>query len=175
MNKILRAIWFLPFFTLNTAFFGLMSLIASIWSARQARACGPLWAKVNIWATGARLEVEGLDNLPGGEAGVIIASNHNSAADIGAILAGLPLDICWVAKSDLLKIPFLGWHLKRVHIPVSRKKGGNIERLLRDGVEKINNGASIIVFPEGTATAARKNCCRSRKEHLFWATLPAAP
>ena len=151
--KILRAAWFIPFFCLNTAVLGLLSIIVSLWSPIQARAFAPVWAKVNAWAAGVKLKVEGIENLPPNmkqNGGIIVAANHNSSADIGAVLAGLPVDVCWVAKAQLLKVPFLGWHLKRVHIPVSRRKGRNIERLLDSGAKKIQEGATVVIFPEGT-------------------------
>jgi 1-acyl-sn-glycerol-3-phosphate acyltransferase len=151
--KILRAAWFIPFFWLNTAVLGLLSLVASLWSPIQARAFAPVWAKLNTWAVGVTLKVEGLENLPPNmkqQGGVIVAANHNSSADIGAILAGLPVDVCWVTKAQLLKVPFLGWHLKRVHIPVSRRRGHNIGKLLENGAQKICEGATVVIFPEGT-------------------------
>lgn len=152
-NTPWRALWLLPFFALNTAVLGLLSVAVSIWSARGARRFAAVWAKLNMRAAGVRLVVEGLDHIGAsgnGHGGVIVASNHGSAADIGAILAGLPLDICWVAKDSLLKIPFLGWHLNRVHIPIARKSVGGSQKFLELGARRIRDGASVTIFPEGT-------------------------
>ena len=151
--KVLRAAWFMLFFWSSTAVLGLLSLVASLWSPIQARAFAPVWAKLNTRAIGVSLKVEGLENLPTNmkkQGGIIVAANHNSSADIGAVLAGLPVDVCWVTKAQLLKVPFLGWHLKRVHIPVSRRRGKNIGKLLENGARKIREGATVVIFPEGT-------------------------
>ncbi len=153
LGSIFRDTLLSVFFALNTALLGACSLAASLWSGRAARWFASIWAKINMKASGIKVKVEGLENLEAaksGGGGVIIASNHNSAADIGVVLAHIPLDICWVAKDGLLKIPFIGWHLKRAHIPISRKKGGNTEKFLIEGAEKIKAGASVTIFPEGT-------------------------
>jgi 1-acyl-sn-glycerol-3-phosphate acyltransferase len=134
----LRQTFLVFFFALNTAVLGILSILASLVSARAARKFARLWGKV-----------EGQENLPDQD-GFIVASNHASAADIGAVLAGLPADICWVAKASLLKTPFIGWHLKRVHIPIARRQSGAAAKLLEAGVKRILDGACVVIFPEGT-------------------------
>ncbi|MCB2188183.1 MAG: 1-acyl-sn-glycerol-3-phosphate acyltransferase [Deltaproteobacteria bacterium] len=151
MLRVLHLVFLTPFFCLSTLFMGFLSVAVSVFSAREARLCGRGWAKMNMWAAGMRLRVTGLDNLPStAEGGMILASNHSSAADIGVLLAGMPLDICWVAKAELLKVPAMGWHLKRVHIPVARRSSGNTGKFLQLGAERIRDGASVTIFPEGT-------------------------
>lgn len=140
----------MPYVLLNTMLAGIVSLSISVFSAKGARACGYYWGKTNNWAFGIKLTVRGLENLPGDGGGFILASNHSSAADIWAIFAGVPADICWVAKAALVKYPFLGWHVKKVHIPVARRKAGNTNRFLEDGAQKIRDGATVVIFPEGT-------------------------
>jgi 1-acyl-sn-glycerol-3-phosphate acyltransferase len=111
---------------------------------------------VNLWVAGIKVEVEGEENLPIGSSagdtgcGFIIAANHTSAADIFAILAGLRLDLCWVARASLLRKPFMGWHLKRVHIPLERGSVGSAKRFIQEGTCKLDSGAAVVVFPEGT-------------------------
>ncbi|MFH1139003.1 MAG: lysophospholipid acyltransferase family protein [Pseudomonadota bacterium] len=151
----IRNLYFIPFFAISTAVLGLGSMVVSLWSGRGARWFASIWAKSNLVVSGAELKVEGLENIPPrsvqkAQGGVIIASNHRSSADIAAVLAGLPLDVCWVTKDSLLRVPFIGWHLSRAHIPVARGSKGNAARLLEDGVRKIKDGASVVIFPEGT-------------------------
>ena len=155
-KRFLRGLWLLPFYGLNTAVLALTSLLISIWSERGARTCTRVWAKVNLWAAGIRVKVEGKENLPIDRSdeddgpGFIIAANHTSAADIFAILVGLQLDICWVARASLLSKPFMGWHLKRVHIPLARGRVSSAKRFIKDGKAKLDSGAVVAVFPEGT-------------------------
>lgn len=149
-RNLISRLFLLAQFGLNTTLMGAASLVTSLFSATGARSFARWWAAMNMYMTGMRVVVKGLDNLPDDRGGVIIASNHSSAADIAALLGGLPLDICWVTKASLTAIPFLGWHLSRVHVPVARSSAGNTRRLLDQGAEKIRNGAAVTIFPEGT-------------------------
>jgi 1-acyl-sn-glycerol-3-phosphate acyltransferase len=154
--KTLRGIWVLSFYGVSTALLTLLSLLVSIWSEERARALARVWAKANLWVAGIKVRVEGKENLPVGssagdnECGFIIAANHTSAADIFAILAGLRLDLCWVARASLLRKPFMGGHLKRLHIPLARGSIGSAKRFIQEGTCKLDSGAAVVVFPEGT-------------------------
>ena len=152
----LRGIWLLCFYGLTTGLLGLLSLLVSTWSERGGRALARVWAKGNLWTAGIKVKVEGKENLPANRSagkdvhGFMIAANHTSAADIFAITAGLRLDLCWVARASLLRKPFLGWHLKRLHIPLARGSVGSAKRFIREGKSKLDSGAAVVVFPEGT-------------------------
>ena len=152
----LRGILVLSFYGVSTALFALVSLLISIWSEREARDLARVWAKANLWVAGIKVKVEGKENLPRSspvgddEGGFMLAANHTSAADIFAIMAGLPLDLCWVARASLLRKPFMGWHLKRLHIPLARGSVGSAKRFIREGKSKLDSGVVVVVFPEGT-------------------------
>ena len=151
-----RSLWILSFYGVTTVVISLLSLLVSIWSEEGARALARVWAKANLLVAGIRVRVEGKENLPIGSSagdngcGFIIAANHTSAADIFAILAGLRLDICWVSRASLTKKPFLGWSVKRLHIPLARGSVGSAKRFIQEGTCKLDSGAAVVVFPEGT-------------------------
>jgi len=153
---LFRSIWVLSFYGVSTVVISLLSLLISIWSEEGARALARVWAKANLWVAGIKVKVEGKENLPisssagDNECGFIIAANHTSAADIFAILAGLRLDICWVSRASLLRKPFMGWHLGRLHIPLARGSIGSAKRFIQEGTCKLDSGATVVVFPEGT-------------------------
>ena len=155
MNN-LHGIWLLSFYGVSTAVLSLVSLLISIWSEKGARSLTRVWAKANLWVAGIKVKTEGMDNLPASgsagdhERGFLIAANHTSAADILAVMAGLRLDLCWVARASLLRKPFVGWHLKRLHIPLARGSVGSAKRFIREGRLKLDSGAAVVVFPEGT-------------------------
>jgi 1-acyl-sn-glycerol-3-phosphate acyltransferase len=155
MNS-LRGIWVLCFYGVSTALLSLVSLLISIFSERGARAVGRVWARANLRVAGIKVKVEGKKNLPisgsarHAERGLMIAANHTSAADIFAIMAGLPLDLCWVARASLLRKPFMGWHLKGLHIPLARGSVGSAKSFIKEGKSKLDSGAAVVVFPEGT-------------------------
>jgi 1-acyl-sn-glycerol-3-phosphate acyltransferase len=81
----------------------------------------------------------------------ILCVNHNSLLDIPCVGILLDFDYKWVSKKDIFKIPFIGWHLRACgHIWVDRERKDNFERLQREFSRVIANGASILMFPEGT-------------------------
>lgn len=96
--------------------------------------------------------VEGLENIPPTGA-LLIAGNHLSNADPPAIgcMAGLVRDSRFVAKKELFAVPGLGWFFRRCnYIPVDRKRTIGDMGALKEVVESLENGQSVIMFPEGT-------------------------
>jgi 1-acyl-sn-glycerol-3-phosphate acyltransferase len=81
----------------------------------------------------------------------IIAVNHNSLLDVPVVGTVLPIDYKWVSKKSIFYTPFVGWHLYVAgHIWVDRNRKDNMERLTEKFHRVIENGGSILMFPEGT-------------------------
>ena len=100
-----------------------------------------------IWI---RVEVDGLDRIPRDRPAVYM-SNHQSVFDISAIIATLPVDWRFVAKRELVWIPFFGWALALGdQIIVDRKDREASVRSLARAAERVRAGANVIIFPEGT-------------------------
>lgn len=100
---------------------------------------------------GARVRVEGRENIPAGTACVLMG-NHSSYLDIPAVVIGMrPLGILFVAKRELLKSPFLGWALAvSHHIKIDRGNREQAVAALRKARTKLKSGIALTVFPEGT-------------------------
>ena len=117
---------------------------------------GRYWGRSNLaflrYVVGIRSRIEGAENIPPG--GCIIASKHQSDWDILAILPHTPLP-SFIAKRELLDIPFFGWAAKTLNtISVDRKRGSEaIPQLLAETKTKIDAGSQVIIFPEGTRRA----------------------
>ncbi len=97
-------------------------------------------------------KVEGLENIPKTGA-LLIAGNHLSNADPPAIgaFAGLVRDSRFVAKKELFALPLLGWFFRHCnYIPVDRKRTIGDMGALKEVVEALERGESIVMFPEGT-------------------------
>jgi len=108
------------------------------------------WARAILWSIGVKVAVEGLQNLPSQD-GFILLSNHQAVFDILAIMGGLPLDIRWLAKVSLFKIPLMGRAMKRCgYIPVDRADSSKALGLLKGAARQVKAGAKVVVFPEGT-------------------------
>jgi 1-acyl-sn-glycerol-3-phosphate acyltransferase len=78
-------------------------------------------------------------------------ANHQGAFDIFALLAYLPVDFKWVAREEIFRIPILGWAMAAAgYISIDRKGKKKAMESVERAVAKIRDGASVLVFPEGT-------------------------
>jgi 1-acyl-sn-glycerol-3-phosphate acyltransferase len=129
-----------------------VAIIASLIkdSGNRVHRVGGLWARTIIRASGIKIDVEGRDNIPMGKP-VVFACNHASQFDILIMYEALPVQFRFVVKKELFKIPFLGLVMRLAgYIPIDRSGGKAALRSLHEAAERVKNGASIIIFPEGT-------------------------
>lgn len=96
-----------------------------------------------------RGEVAGQENLP--QTGpFIIASNHASHLDPPAVGAQVWRQLRFFARKTLWKPGFASWWLNAVGtIPVDRDGGSDVQAIKRV-LSALNEGAGLIMFPEGT-------------------------
>ena len=102
-----------------------------------------------------RLEVIGADAMPTSGSTVLLA-NHDSAWDPVVLgVAALPRrELRALAKSSLWKVRVLGWVLDHMgQIPIDRGRGDT--QALSAAIERLNAGACVGVFPEGTVSRGR--------------------
>src|ERR1700761_7018931 len=147
MSNLIQA----PLFFRATAAFVKVSLLASLTEKdgshqhRIARA----WAKCSLAIAGSPIHVTGLDVLHHHPVAVY-ACNHLSYMDTPAIFAALPFPFRILARSDLWKVPFIGWHLNRSgQIPVNVTNPRASITSLTNGVRALKAGMPLFVFPEG--------------------------
>lgn len=108
------------------------------------------WARAIIWVSGVKVSIKGLENIDT-DSSYVYAMNHQSYFDIFAILSTLPVQFKWMAKSELFRIPFLGWAMRACgYISVDRQDPRGAYKALQRASELIKQGYSIIIFPEGT-------------------------
>jgi len=136
-----------------TAFFGMVAIVASLLRVRGGIYdwCTREWARTILRGSGIPLTVEGRENVPVGEARVVVA-NHISGWDIFAIPVALPGPFSFVMKKELEKIPFFSHAWKAAgHLSVDRSNRHAAIESLRRAAERIRrDGKTVIMFPEGT-------------------------
>jgi 1-acyl-sn-glycerol-3-phosphate acyltransferase len=111
---------------------------------------GRVWVRAILWSMGIRVEATGLEHLDTRRP-CIFMSNHQSVIDIAAILSTVPVQVRFVAKRELTRIPLFGWALALSgHVIVERSNRAQAIESLQRGAEKIRGGTNVIVFPEGT-------------------------
>lgn len=90
---------------------------------------------------------------PDASHGYVIISNHESHAD-SVLIAHLPFSARWMAKEELLRIPFLGWMMRMAgDIPVRRGDRASGVEALGHMADHLRAGGSVVIFPEGTRSA----------------------
>jgi 1-acyl-sn-glycerol-3-phosphate acyltransferase len=110
------------------------------------------WARVVLFTCGIKVRVRGLEKLDRLR-NYVYVSNHASMFDIPAIIAGIPDQIRIVYKKELEIIPIFGWGLKwGSYIGIDRGKGGDAMKSLDEAAETMRNGASVLLYAEGTRT-----------------------
>ncbi len=141
-----------PLVILATAVMGTLSLIASLWDCdgRQQLHIARVWARLLLLAAGARVTVIGREKLdPRGV--YVVCPNHVSYMDTPVLLTHIPVNFRFLAKEELLAIPFIGGHLRRagnISVPLDDPRAA-LRVLSAAGRAMLENGVSMLVFPEG--------------------------
>ncbi len=123
-------------------------------SGRPGLYLARLWARILLAVAGVRFRVEGVETLDCSNSYVVMA-NHESLADIPAIMAALPSRLGGriLAKESLFKVPFLGWAMRSLgFLPVDRTNRSTAPELFQKALGKASVGNSLILYPEETRT-----------------------
>jgi 1-acyl-sn-glycerol-3-phosphate acyltransferase len=114
---------------------------------------GRIWAKSVLLVSRVKVRVEGLSHLVP-HAPYIFMANHQSMFDILALLGHLPVQFRWLAKKELFQIPVFGLSMARVgYISIDRSNRKAAHKSLLEAAQKIAQGVSVIIFPEGSRSA----------------------
>jgi 1-acyl-sn-glycerol-3-phosphate acyltransferase len=153
--KTVRSILFYIILICATLVCGLSAILVSFITGRRdlAHLCGRAWANVNLWASGVTVRMQGLEKVQRDHP-YIYAANHQSLFDIFVILGRLPVQFRWLAKEELFRIPILGQAMSAIgYIPIDRKDRHKAFESLNQAAVQVQNGTSIVIFPEGTRSS----------------------
>ncbi len=156
---VLRSLVFNVLFYLNLALWLVFAAFPSLLlPPRYLFKVSVTWAKTALWlmrvVVGTRYEITGTEHIPPG--GLMVASKHQSFWETFVLVTLFP-DPVFILKRELTWIPFFGWCLTKLRmIPVDR--GGRARALAhvtrRARIELGERGRQLLIFPEGTRTAA---------------------
>ncbi len=108
------------------------------------------WAKAVLWICGVKVVSKGIENVDP-RTPRIFMTNHQSYLDVFGLLTVLPVDFKFLMKQELMKIPLLGFAMRRAgYIGIEREDPRKAVESMKTAAERINNGASVLIFPEGT-------------------------
>jgi len=80
----------------------------------------------------------------------VAVANHESFVDI-LLISHLPFEMKWMSKSEMFKIPFVGWAMwlaGDIRLERGDKKSG--AKALIECRDRLEKKVSVMVFPEGT-------------------------
>lgn len=109
------------------------------------------WSKTWLFVAGAKLTVEGQENVDP-ERSYVVVSNHLSSLDIMACFLASNLPIRFLAKKELFRIPLFAQGMRAVGIvEVDRSARGAVHaQVNREAKVLIAKKRSLIIYPEGT-------------------------
>ncbi len=155
--RALRNLLFLLFQLVVTPFYAATFLLM-FWLPRVPRyMIARSWCKVNLYAAralcGVRWQVIGAENIP--TTPHVIMCKHSSTWETLALNLYFP-PLAFVAKKELLKIPFFGWGFALSSpITIDRKAGRDaMDQIVEQGRARFSQGFWIVIYPEGTRIRA---------------------
>jgi 1-acyl-sn-glycerol-3-phosphate acyltransferase len=96
----------------------------------------------------------------------IFCPNHFSYLDIPSV--GLaPHNTIFVGKSEMSKVPLFGFMYRKLHITVDRTKLKSRYASLEKSMQAIDEGKSLIIYPEGGIITAKEPVLSKFKDGLF--------
>ncbi len=149
----LRSLVFWLYFMLSTMILAIPAVIVSFFSYALCNRIVAWWVRGNlsVLASVCKLHyrVRGFDELP--DEPLIIYAKHQSTWETLYLKMAIPGSI-FVAKRELVWIPFFGWALSRLQfILIDRSSGRKAVRQMVDQYnDRKTRGHSLVVFPEGT-------------------------
>jgi len=110
------------------------------------------WSRWVTSFAGVKIVVENRANLAPEQPYVFMA-NHASSLDIWAVFVAIPRRIRLIAKKQLARIPLFGWAMWAGRfIFIDRQNGVAARRSIEVAGQRIHDGVSVLIFPEGTRT-----------------------
>ena len=133
-------------------------MLALFWLPIRARyALARFWCSLVLfgarWICGIRHRVIGLEHVP--REPCIVLCKHSSTWETLFLTQIFP-PLAYVAKKELLSVPFFGWAFRfAAPITIDRKAGQDaMAQMATQGRARIAEGFWIVIYPEGTRIRA---------------------
>ncbi len=152
-----------------TVGFATVSAIGGIFdrSGNFSHQMAQIWSRLICRCNGIRVTITGLENVRPDRAQIFVA-NHQGYFDIFALSGYLPVQIRWMAKSNLFSIPLFGLAMKAAgYISVNRDSRKKAYQSFLQAIEKLKSGSSVVIFPEGTRSLGNELGAFKKGGHLL--------
>lgn len=154
---VVRSLLYWFGFIASTVVVGLTAIIVRPLGADVSLHVSRQWGNINLfmlrWICNLRYRVEGREHI--GERNAVVMCKHQSTWETMALHTIVPLPR-FVFKKELLAVPVFGWALACTDpIAIDRSAGRKaVKQLVEKGIDKLKRGKWVVIFPEGTRTAA---------------------
>ena len=141
-----------PLAAILTLLFSTLAVIFSVLVSPRfaSRVVASTWGRLLAWLTPVIVSIEGGENAQK-ERSYVAVCNHQSMVDILVVYGWLKLDLKWVMKQELRKVPGIGIGCEKVgHIFIDRKNPKHARRAIEEALERLGDGIGILFFAEGT-------------------------
>lgn len=158
---VLRKIYLVlisPLFILITFITAVVTIIATAVGGNRFWGYWPahIWSRIVCFLAGVKVKVKGRENIHKNTSYIFVA-NHQGAFDIWAIYGYLNHNFKWLMKKSLEKIAFVGFACKRSgHVFVDHNSVSSIRQTIETARERLKDGMSLVIFPEGTRSDTGK-------------------
>lgn len=142
---------YVPLAALTTLVCGTLAVLVAPFSPRLANLyVGVPWGRILTWLVPLRVEVEGMEQIDP-ERSYVVVANHQSQFDIPVIYGWIGLDLRWVAKAELGRIPFMAAGCRAIgHVFIDRSDPDRASQAIGRAVSRLRQGTGLMFFAEGT-------------------------
>lgn len=114
---------------------------------KMALRLNQIWARLFLSLSFIPPKIEWRAKLKPGQSYLFVA-NHTSYLDI--VMMGYVPKLCvFVGKKSLTRVPIFGFMFRNIHITVDRSNARSRYLVYEEGVKVLNQGLSLVMFPEG--------------------------
>lgn len=152
LHRIWLVLIFVPWLVIITilAVLGVCVLRWLVGSKTAGRIVVARWARLLAWLLPLRVSVSGQENIDPDQAYVVVA-NHLSMLDILAIFGWSGLELRWVMKHEIRRLPLIGWGCWVLgYVFVDRSNREAAIQAINKATGKLEPGEGMMFFPEGT-------------------------
>ncbi len=148
----LRGLFLLTFWITLIIFFAPFMIAAALITKNENYIYKPSGAliRLGLFLVGVRVKVTGLERLDPAQA-YILTPNHQSFIEVPLFVTYLGRNPAYLAKKEVFKYPIFGFGIGLMGcVPVDRTNSVSAVESARLATEKLKQGKSFMVYPEGT-------------------------
>jgi 1-acyl-sn-glycerol-3-phosphate acyltransferase len=153
IRLVLAVLFVVVFLIVSLPIQGVLWIVGKInpWTKKTVSLAIVGWAfNVVSFISGVKRTVIGEENVPKDTA-VLYVGNHRSIFDIVLTYPRVPRPTGFIAKKEILKVPLLNiWMIYLDCLFLDRSDLRKGLEMILEAIEKVKNGISIFIYPEGT-------------------------